>query len=188
MKKRYLLLIVTAVVVVICDQITKLLAMEYLRPLSLQSSPSEHFITVIEGFFRLHYTENPGASWGLLRDMSDGVRVPFFVGISLAAIAFIVWFYKKLGPEQKLQGFSIALVLGGAIGNLIDRIRFGKVVDFIQWYVLVERPINLGVFTIEPGMKYWPTFNVADVAITIGVILLIWDMIFQQKSLAEKKK
>jgi signal peptidase II len=187
-KKRYINLILTVALVVVCDQITKLWAMANLKSLIQEGSPTERFITVIDGFFRLHYIENPGASWGLLRDASPEFRIPFFVGVSLAAIVFILWYFKKLGPNHRLQAFSISLILGGALGNLIDRIRFGKVVDFIQWYFVVEKPVNLGVFTIEPGEKYWPTFNIADMAITIGVILLLVEMLFRPKSLGQEKK
>jgi signal peptidase II len=187
-KTKYLLLLITVPVVVLADQLTKLWAMASLKQLILQSSPAERFITVIDGFFRFYYTENPGAAWGLLRDASPGFRIPFFIVVSLVAIAFVLWYLTKLGSQQKLQAFSISLILGGALGNLIDRIRIGRVVDFIQWYVVVENPINLGVTMIEPGEKYWPTFNIADVAITIGVMLLIGEMIFRRGPIEEEKK
>lgn len=188
MKTKYLLLLITVPVVVLCDQLTKLWAAASLKQLIVQNSSAERFITVIDGFFRFYYTENPGSAWGLLRDASPGFRIPFFVGVSLAAIVFILWYLSKLGLQQKLQAFSISLILGGALGNLVDRIRLGRVIDFIQWYLVIERPINLGVVMIEPGEKYWPTFNIADVAITIGVVLLIGEMIFRRGSLEEEKK
>ena len=188
MKTKYLLPLITVSLVVLADQITKLWAIASLKQLLLQSAPAERFITVIDGFFRFYYTENPGASWGLLRDASPEFRIPFFIVVSLVAIVFVLWYLTKLGSRQKLQAFSISLILGGALGNLIDRIRIGRVVDFIQWYLVVEEPINLGVVMIEPGEKYWPIFNIADVAITIGVILLIGEMIFRRGSSAEEKK
>jgi signal peptidase II len=187
-KAKYLILITIVPIVVLCDQLTKLWAAVSLKPLLLESMPGERFVTVIEGFFRLYYTENPGSAWGLLRDTSSGFRIPFFVGVSVAAIVFIVWYLHKLGAQQKLQAFSISLILGGAFGNLIDRIRLGRVIDFIQWYLVIDKPLNLGVVMVEPGEKYWPTFNIADVAITIGVILLIGEMIFRRGSFEEEKK
>ncbi len=188
MKTKYLILIIAVPLVVLCDQFTKLWAAVNLKHLLLENSPTDRFITVIDGFFRLYYTENPGAAWGLLRNASSDFRTVFFVGVSLAAIVFILWYVYKIGTQQKLQAFSISLILGGAIGNLIDRIRLGRVIDFIQWYLVVEKPLNLGVVMIEPGELYWPTFNIADVAITIGVILLIGEMIFRSGSLEEEKK
>jgi signal peptidase II len=174
---KYLYLTIIAPLVVIADQVTKWLAASNLQPLA-SLRPGERFVTVIDGFFRFKYVENPGAAWGLLRDASAGFRIPFFIIVSIIAIGVIMWFFKKVEPKQRMLASAIALVLGGAVGNLIDRIVMGRVIDFIDWYVTFDSPMDLGLFVIDAGEKHWPTFNVADAAITIGVILLMVEMFF----------
>lgn len=115
-------------------------------------------IKVVDGFWNWRYVENPGAAWGLLSGASETVRVPFFIVVSLAAIAFIITFFRKLPDSQVLLVVSLSLVFGGAIGNFIDRLHLNYVIDFIDWYV---------------GTSHWPTFNFADAAITTGVALLV---------------
>jgi signal peptidase II len=177
-----LLLVVIVPIVVILDQITKLLAVSALKPITMELRPEDRFISVIDGFFRLKYAENTGAAWSIFRDLSSSFRVPFFIVITLVAIGFIVWFFRRLEPRQRLMGSAISLVLGGAVGNLIDRIRLTYVVDFIDWFVTFTTSWNLGLFTIEPGEKHWPTFNVADAAITVGVILLMIELLFTRSA------
>ena len=165
LKGKNLVLALTVLLVLIADQVTKVLAVLYLRPLVAKLQPSDRFIAVIAGFFRLKYAENTGAAWGLLRNASPTFRIPFFIIISLLAIGLIVWFFRRIELHKKLLPLAVSLVLGGAVGNLIDRVRMGKVVDFVDWYV-----------TIGGEEKHWPTFNVADAAITVGVALLILEM------------
>lgn len=119
-------------------------------------------VEVVDGFWNWRYVENPGAAWGLLSDASDEVRVPFFLIVSLAAVAFIIAFFRKLEDSQLLLITSLSLVFGGAIGNFIDRLHLSYVIDFIDWYV---------------GTSHWPTFNFADAAITTGVALLVIEWI-----------
>jgi signal peptidase II len=162
---------ITVAFVIIADQITKFLAVANLsRLLPNGDHVPDHVATVIDGFFRFKYAENTGAAWSLFKDASAGFRIPFFIIITLVAIGFIVWFYRKIDAKQKLLALAISSILGGALGNLIDRIRMGYVVDFIDWYI-----------TVDSGEKHWPTFNVADAAITVGVVLLMIEMIFRQK-------
>ncbi|MCK6550012.1 signal peptidase II [Myxococcota bacterium] len=115
-------------------------------------------VQVVDGFWNWRYVENPGAAWGLLAGASDSIRVPFFIIVSLAAIVFILTFFRKLPDDQHLLVVSLSLVFGGAIGNFIDRLHLNYVIDFIDWYV---------------GASHWPTFNFADAAITSGVVLLM---------------
>jgi signal peptidase II len=124
-------------------------------PVSRASCPT---VAVVNGFWNWRYVENPGAAWGLLSGASESVRVPFFLLVSVAAIAFIVTFFRKLPDNQLLLIVSLSLVFGGAIGNFIDRLHHNYVIDFIDWYV---------------GPNHWPTFNFADAAITTGVALLV---------------
>jgi len=170
LKGKNLILAVTVPLVVIADQVTKLLAVSYLRPLVAELQPSDRFISVIDGFFRLKYAENPGAAWGLLRNASPTFRIPFFIIVSLLAIGLIVWFFRRIEPHKRLLPLAVPLVLGGALGNLVDRVRWGKVVDFVDWFI-----------TIGGEEKHWPTFNVADAAITVGVALLIIEMFIGYK-------
>ncbi len=126
-------------------------------------------IVVIEGIealgktFALHFdlAKNPGGAWGVLGKQPDWVRLPFFFLISALAVVFIVSLYRKLEPRQWALRWALPLVLGGALGNLVDRIRHQHVIDFID------------AFYIEGGKAtHWPTFNVADIWIVAGVILM----------------
>ncbi len=170
LKGKNLILSATVPLVVIADQVTKLLAVSYLRPLVAELQPSDRFVSVVDGFFRLKYAENPGAAWGLLRNASPTFRIPFFIIVSLLAIGLIVWFFRRIEPHKKLLPLAISLVLGGALGTLVDRVRMGKVVDFVDLFI-----------TFGGEEKHWPTFNVADAAITVGVALLIIEMFIGYK-------
>jgi signal peptidase II len=117
------------------------------------------------------YTENCGGAFGLLGRTSESVRFPFFIAVSLVAILFIVSVYRKLEPRQKLLRWALPLVLGGALGNFYDRLVYRYVVDFIKLQV-DERWV-------------WPTFNVADAAITVGVILMAIDMLPRRRPVAD---
>ncbi|HED19818.1 MAG TPA: lipoprotein signal peptidase [Gammaproteobacteria bacterium] len=142
-----------SVVVIVLDQFTKYLAeakLVYAEPLAVFPS------------FNLTLLYNPGAAFSFLSDASGWQRW-FFVTISLAASVFLVFWLRKLGPQQRRLALALALVLGGAVGNLIDRLLLGHVVDFIQVYY---------------RDFYWPAFNIADSAITAGAVLLVWDTLF----------
>ncbi len=124
---------------------------------------------VIPGLFNLVYVLNPGAAFGFLADASATFRYVFFTGITVVAAGLIVYYLVKTNPRNLILASSLTLIFGGAIGNLIDRIRFGSVVDFLDFYL---------------GAAHWPAFNVADSAITVGAALMIWEMILHRK---EKK-
>ena len=100
-------------------------------------------VKVVEGFWNWRYAENKGAAWSLFAKAGDAFRLPFLIGVSIAAVFFIINFIRKLEPEQKLLMWSLSLICGGAIGNLIDRVYLGYVIDFIDWYA---------------GTYHWPTF------------------------------
>ena len=118
--------------------------------------------SVVDGFWNFRYVENPGAAWGLMSTASESFRVPFFLIVSSIAVIFIIGFFRKLTDDQHLMVWSLSLVFGGAIGNLLDRLHLNYVVDFIDWYA---------------GTAHWPTFNVADAGITSGVILLMLEWV-----------
>ena len=108
---------------------------------------------------------NRGGAWGLLQSTSEDVRRPFFLLVSAAAIAFIMTLYRRLQPMQRALKWGLPLVLGGALGNVYDRIRYGEVIDFIDVHMHWGGQVH-----------HWPTFNVADIAICIGVGLMAIDM------------
>jgi len=122
---------------------------------------------------------NRGGAWGLFANAGEMVRKPFFLGVSVFAIFFILSLYSRLHPTQRALKWGLPLVLGGALGNLSDRITRSQVIDFIDYradWVLslnsfIGRHVNGWVLT-----DHWPTFNVADIAICIGVILMGVDM------------
>jgi signal peptidase II len=115
----------------------------------------------IEDYWHFRYVENPGAAWGLFASLPEGVRVPFFHVMTLAALGFILSLYLRADQEPPLMRWALALVMGGALGNFVDRLFRGYVIDFIDWH-----------WRNQPGLR-WPTFNVADAAICVGIGLLM---------------
>ena len=182
MRTKSLILAITVPTLVVLDQLSKWWAKASLAPLRVEMRLEDRYLSVIDGLFRFKFAENKGAAWGFLRDWDPSLRIPFFVLISLAAIALIVWFFRKLEDDQKAMALSFSLVLGGAVGNLIDRIHTGKVVDFIDWFLVFDEPWDLGLFTILAGEHHWPTFNVADIGISVGVGLLMVLLIFTKQT------
>ena len=119
-------------------------------------------ITVIPGFWNYSYAENTGAAFGFMSGQAHWLRRAFFVLVSFFALGLIATLYRKVPDEKRILQIALASVVGGAIGNLIDRVRYGYVVDFIDWYA-----------TIGGQEKHWPTFNVADIFVSCGVTVLI---------------
>ena len=138
-----------ALIILIADQFTKILILGYYQ---LGDS------TTVTGFFNIVRAHNSGAAFSFLRDASGWQRW-LFTGIGIAAAIFIVWMLRA-HPGQKLFSFALACILGGAIGNVVDRLLYGYVVDFLQFHW---------------AGWYFPAFNVADSAITAGAIGLILD-------------
>ncbi|MDF3070104.1 MAG: Lipoprotein signal peptidase [Polyangiaceae bacterium] len=127
--------------------------------------------------FTLAY--NPGGAWGLFQHHSEYIRRPFFLLVSLLAIAFIINLYGRLTPQQHALKWGLPLVLGGALGNLSDRIVRSNVIDFIDYQAKWIESMNRLVAKVVKGWTitdHWPTFNVADIAICVGVGLMAVDM------------
>ena len=125
-----------------------------------------HPLEVIPGYLGFVLAKNRGGAWGLLQGTPEMVRRPFFLFVSGLAIIFIVSLYRRLAPSQRALRWGLPLVLGGALGNLVDRIRYSWVIDFIDAH------LRWG------GREHhWPTFNVADIAICVGVGLMALDML-----------
>jgi len=158
LKKNLIIFILGAVVIVLLDQVTKIAIVKnfFLH----ESRP------VIDGFFNIVYVMNPGAAFGFLAGASEMFRYIFFIGITVLVMALIIYYIVKSTSQNIIYIISLTLIFGGAVGNLIDRIRFGSVVDFLDIYI---------------GTAHWPAFNVADSSISIGAVLMIWGMITQRK-------
>lgn len=140
----------------IADQITKL----YIdRSMQLYQS-----IPVVDNFFHITYLRNRGAAFSFLSHASW--RLPFFICVSLVAAIAILVAFGRLRDDQKLAQVSLAMIFSGAVGNLIDRLRLGEVIDFLDahWY-----------------QHHWPAFNVADSLICVGVFLLALDILLEEK-------
>jgi len=118
---------------------------------------------LIEGFFYLTHVRNPGAAFGLFATAPQDVRLVFFISISVVAIGIIISFFRKLAPGDRLSALALGFILGGALGNLIDRVRYGEVVDFLH-------------FRLWQGYS-WPDFNLADSFIVVGVALLLLELL-----------
>ena len=156
MKSRYALFAVISVIGLVADQISKV----YIdRSMRLFDS-----IPVIDNFFHITYVRNKGAAFSFLSEASW--RLPFFLTVSIVAALVILIAFRKLRDDQKLAQISLAMIFCGAVGNLIDRVRMGEVIDFldVHWY-----------------RHHWPAFNVADSLISVGVFLLAVDMLLEDK-------
>ena len=145
-----------AALVIIIDQLTKLWIMTNFALHEQQN--------VIPGLFDLVYVTNTGAAFGFLAGSKNLLRQLFFVGVAIVALVVIVYAYGHLKRQGKIFVYALGLIGGGAIGNLIDRLRFGSVVDFLDFYL---------------GSYHWPAFNAADSAITVGVGLFLLGTLLQ---------
>jgi len=119
-------------------------------------------IEVIEGFFYLTHVRNPGAAFSLFASAPQTIRLTFFISVTLIAIGLVFQFFRSLAPGDRLSALALGLILGGAVGNLLDRIRHTEVVDFLH-------------FRLWSGYS-WPDFNLADSFIVVGVALLILEL------------
>lgn len=176
-KHRVLWLIVVASLGIFLDQASKIWIQKNLaEPVVLENNQTVFYpakvIEVIPNFFNLIYAENPSAAFSLTRSIPEHIRRPMLVGISLiASIFFLIW-YLRMKAQDGLLLASFSFILAGAIGNLIDRIRLGYVIDFLD--------MHLGFL----GYHYlhWPTYNIADSLIVIGAIGVIIRTIWPYKS------
>ena len=197
---KWLVLAVVSLGILVSDQVTKYLAVAHLT-FAFQAAgartPGEKiraFVTqtnllergladprpveVVHSFWQFRYTQNRAAAFGLLSGAPDWFRVPFFYLMTIAAVIFIIAYYRKVPTTQRYLQITLALVLGGAVGNGIDRILHGYVIDFIDWH------------WFDPWWQkpnwHWPTFNVADSALTVGLLMLAKEMFFARKPVGEQ--
>ena len=162
MALKYRVLFLVTLVTLVLDQATKL----YIA----RTIPLHTMLQVIDNFFTITYLRNRGAAFGMLA--TSPWRLPFFITVSLVAVVVIFQVIRKLREDQALAAVSLSLIFAGALGNLIDRVAYGEVIDFIfvHWYE-----------------HYWPAFNVADSAICVGVFLLAIDMIREERRHKEQQ-
>jgi len=147
--RRFAVWMAVAMAVVIADQLTKLVVIHYI---------DLYDRVPLASFINLTHQRNTGAAFSFLAN-AGGWQRWFFMAVSIVVSIAIVWMLSRKDNPPILSA-ALALVLGGALGNLYDRVTLGKVVDFVQ---------------LHAAGYYWPAFNVADSAITIGVVLLVWD-------------
>lgn len=141
-------------VILILDQLTKIIVD--------RSMPLHHTIPIIDGLFNLTYVRNTGAAFGIFAGSHEAFRLPFLIGVSVLAIGFICVMLKRLRASEIGLISALAMILGGAIGNLIDRLVYGEVIDFLDFYW---------------AGHHWPAFNVADSCITIGVAITLYFLV-----------
>lgn len=150
------LLIVSGSIIVL-DQISKMII--------LRSMPLYESIPVIPGFFSITHIHNPGGAFGFLAGQGPEVRSLLFLALSSLAAVAVVLFYVRTPASYSWLSTALLLIFGGAIGNMIDRVRFGEVVDFLDFYA---------------GSYHWPVFNVADSGITVGMAILVYHLLFDK--------
>ena len=141
-------------VILIADQLTKFIVD--------QTIPLHHSIPIIDDLFSLTYIRNTGAAFGILSGSAAAFRLPFLLLFSTVAIVFIILMLRRLPDRETGLITALAFILGGAIGNLIDRIAYGEVIDFLDFYW---------------SRFHWPAFNLADSFITIGVLITVYYLI-----------
>lgn len=150
MPSRYQRVLGLALIVLILDQATKFWVASAL--------PIWATRTVIPGFFNLVHVLNKGAAFGFLNDMDAVWRPYFFLAVTALAIVLILHLLRTVPREDRVLFTALGLILGGALGNMVDRIRLGEVVDFLDFYI---------------SAYHWPAFNVADISISLGSVLLL---------------
>lgn len=150
MKRKLVLLGIVTLSVVLLDQWTKdWIVRNYLESQS----------TVVTSFFNITYVKNFGAAFGIFRTLQENIREAFFLLMPPIAMVVIVFMLQATEPFEKVRTWALCLVFGGALGNYVDRIHYGFVVDFLDFHIM---------------NKYkWPAFNVADISIVCGITLLI---------------
>ena len=148
------LLLSWVTIILVLDQLTKFIVD--------RTMPLHHSIRVIDDLFSLTYIRNTGAAFGMLAGSAAEFRWPFLVLFSVLAIGFILMMVRRLPDHETGLITALAFILGGALGNLIDRIAYGEVIDFLDFYW---------------SSYHWPAFNVADSFITIGVAITVFYLI-----------
>ena len=146
--------------VILIDQVTKWI---------IKTTMDLHqTIEVLGDFFTISFILNSGIAFGLFDDSSSAIKRPLLIIISIVALAIIVYIFFSLPKKVKMSGLAMGLITGGAIGNMIDRISKGMVVDFLDF----DFP-NITIRFLNIHMTRWPTFNVADMSVLVGIAMLL---------------
>jgi signal peptidase II len=164
-RRKYILFSLITVFVVVADQITKHLIDGAMR--------LGERIEIIPNFLDIRYVSNTGAAFGVMARLPDGARLPFLIGVSALAMVLILYLFVKAEGDRIAYQVSLALVFSGAVGNLIDRVWLGAVRDFIDAHI--------------HGL-HWPVFNVADSAITVGIVILAYELLIREPRLEREAK
>ncbi len=177
--KKWPLVLGLATVVFVLDQITK--------HWIVQNVPREVFFPVIPGIFDIVHTRNKGAAFGFMSEMPEHIRMPFFFISSILALVGMIYYFSKAYPEETLVTVSLGLILGGALGNIYDRITLGEVVDFLSFHYY-DQWADFSLFGLSVSFRLeWPAFNVADSAICVAIGLLLFFMLFRAEPAKTKK-
>ena len=156
-------MILIAGLVVLLDQFTKFIILKYM---DIHKS-----IAVIPGFLDITHLHNTGVAFGMFSGNPSNTKQLVLMAASLIAVGILFYLYHQANQTNRFMMVGFALLLGGAVGNLIDRIYMGKVVDFIDFHI---------------GGFHWPAFNVADSAISVGVVILLYHIIFKKPDIILK--
>ena len=162
--KKYPFVLCVALVVLLLDQASKIYIRHAVR---LYES-----IVVLDPIFHITHVHNTGGAFGILNHSNRALRVPFFVLVSLLAIAVLLAFVRRVEPGQRLLQLALGGILGGAVGNLVDRMVAGEVSDFLDFHW---------------HGYYWPAFNVADSCITVGMLILLGYSLLARDDGAEQR-
>jgi signal peptidase II len=157
-RKVFMFLLFPAGLVIVLDQLTKLLVTHALRPYES--------VMVIPGFFELVHVRNRGIAFGLMNHLGAAWSSIVLSGVTAVAIVLLIFWLARLRENERWMAFGLSLIIGGAVGNLIDRIRLGEVVDFLDFYV---------------GALHWPAFNIADSAVTLGTFWVALSMLLHHR-------
>jgi signal peptidase II len=181
---RFTFMAAVAATVLVSDALTK-----YWAETTLSARPTaDPAIVLIQDVLNFHLAYNQGGAFGMLSQGDASWRGPFFLLMSAGAVALIVSLYRKVAPRQWALKWGLPLVLGGALGNLTDRIAKGKVVDFVDYRAGWVQLMNEGIQKVNGSWHvtdHWPTFNVADMCICAGVALMAIDMFVSSRASLE---
>lgn len=157
LRNKYSKLFFISSLVVIADQLTKWIVAKKIVYYDV--------IQVIPGFFNLVHIHNTGGAFGIFASHQNSLQSIFFILVAVGAIGLVLYLYKNTPSQYPLLSFGLTLIFGGAVGNMIDRILFGRVTDFIDLYI---------------GNLHWPAFNIADSAITVGMLIFAFYILFRK--------
>ena len=155
MKNKYVLLFFVSGVLIVMDQYTKLMVSLHI--------PLNYSVKVVEGFFNFTHIRNSGVAFGLFASQQSEYKALMFIAISTIAIIAILVIFHQTPKEKKMVQTGLILIFSGAIGNLIDRVLHGEVIDFLDFFI---------------NRHHFPAFNIADSCITVGVIMMVIDLFF----------